>query len=107
MNKAKSVLGVLTAAKWLLENIGWTKNHYETEDAEGNFTAFCSSGALQRVEVVDEDLRERAYHYLTEEMNSNVIQFNDDPRNTKAQILSAFDRAIKRAKRQSDETSKE
>jgi len=47
-NIAKNATQVLIAAKWLIQNIGWTKRQYKKYNGN-KVIAYCTSGAISAV----------------------------------------------------------
>jgi hypothetical protein len=96
MSQAKTVKQVLTAAKWMIENIGWTKGIFAVYNKEMNGpVAFCAAGAINRVEVDNYNLLSSARMMVSDAAGQNLVSFNDGPNTTKEDVLKAFDKAIK------------
>ena len=102
-----SVRDVLIEAKKLIsDENNWIKNNYT--DSEG---CFCAAGAVR--EATDWGIvqngytpeAEKAFWFLSSiskelypmrGIKGNIIEFNDHPKTTHAEIISVFDEAIKR-----------
>jgi len=106
---------VLTGAKTLLEEKGWT-TRYLARNKDGGCVnpfddtaaCFCAVGAIRRA---DRDgggaewvVRERTVEALRSTIPGNryngafgISLYNDSPNTTKADVLSWFDRAIEKA----------
>lgn len=114
--KKLTALDVLKKARKLISNReNWIKG-YSARDREGNCTSsagakaysFCSTGALWAVvKNQNEDLYYEPRNLLQSEIRKlpkqhyySVVDFNDDPKTTHKQVLSIFDRAIKRLEKQ-------
>lgn len=96
-NPARTSTQVLKAARWLIDNIGWCQNQYQTTDDKGKPIAFCAWGAVGAVEI-DGDWRliDRAMQRLHKAApHGNVVSFNDRKSTTKEKVLKVFDRALK------------
>jgi len=123
--KARTVVDVLKAARWMIENIGWTQ-FSDFRDSKGRpiigesrlqcvskIRSMCLMGALNLVEK--EDIRyyhitsmrkkvERAIQkvcprWFANTSNTSISNFNDDPDRKKEDILRVLDLAIKDAQR--------
>lgn len=93
--KAKTVTEVLKAAKWMLENVGWCQGRYTKYDSNGKTTAFCAAGAIEAVNA-DWGLVSKALDRLGTVVGESYIPtWNDEKGRTPAQVLKAFDKAIK------------
>ena len=102
---------ILENARYVIE-CGWTQHHMAV-NASGRpvrgltspaVACFCSAGAIIRAAEVHEakyqsiEARE-ATNFLRYVTNYSIItEWNDHPRQTKANVLRGFDRAIKLAK---------
>lgn len=93
--KAKNSTEVLKAAKWILENVGWCQGQYAKSDDDGKYLAFCASGAIDAT-VADWLIKSEAKDRLMVAISSVFIpEWNDGKRRTRAQVLKAFDKAIR------------
>ena len=96
MRPAKTAKEVLIAARWMLENIGWTQRKFFDLETR----CMCASGALNRVECndghgFDSAIREEARNKLVSVIRNDIITWNDNQFRTKEHVLAAFDAAIK------------
>jgi len=97
---ARTVREVLVAARWILENVGWTKGVY-ARNSRGQSTlaqdagaqCFCGMGATYAVLKQNMDLGIQARALL-----GDMVAFNDAPSTTLPMVLARFDEAIARAK---------
>jgi hypothetical protein len=99
MNKAKNSTEVLKAAKWILENVGWTKGQSRLTNDAGKYIAFCAYGAVGMVEAdnyIDRDLAMKRLHDVAP--GGDMVVFNDYKKTTKKMVLNKFDKAIKGTK---------
>jgi hypothetical protein len=95
MSQAKTVKQVLTAAKWMIENIGWTKGSYRAYDEEKKTIGFCSLGALDAVEANGKVKGQaQAHMYYMIPGRAGVAAWQDDAVRTKQEVLDFFDKAI-------------
>lgn len=93
--KAKNTKEILTAAKWILENVGWIQGNFYKMDPTGNkYVGFCAVGALQQVEHDIDYGCDKAMNCLVEVIGVSLVYFNDAQGRTKEQVLAAFDTAI-------------
>jgi hypothetical protein len=104
------VVEKLQEARALIER-GWCK-FYGAKTAKGSYVdpesryavAWCAYGALIRVDPGERlDLLSRLYNAFPPEMlgeDDLLGDYNDDPKTTKEDILSLYDRAIAKAKDQ-------
>ena len=97
-------LEVLVEARRLIAETGWTQNVLARDSAShpahpssDRACRFCSIGAIQRAEhTVNLGRITPARDVLRWVLDHNSIaNFNDAPSRTKADVLAAFDRAIK------------
>lgn len=94
-NKAKTVVQVLKAAKWMLENVGWCQGRYSKATPDGKLTAFCAAGAIEHVNA-DPRKIDQALDRFGKTIGENYIPaWNDENGRTLPQVLKAFDKAIK------------
>jgi hypothetical protein len=113
MSQATTVKEVLTAARWMIENVGWCQgSYYISKDEVGcfnpsfemgnasNVSCMCASGAVYLVEATKE-LQNQSLDFLWGTIGVgtevSVPDWNDQPKRTKEQVLAAFDRAIEKA----------
>jgi hypothetical protein len=100
MSQARTIKQVLTAAKWMIENVGWIKGSYaEYDDGSKLPTGFCSLGALNAVEAnnrVKEQAQIHLYHTLHHALgvNDGVAYWQDNAVRTKEEVLAFFEKAI-------------
>lgn len=100
MARAKNTTEVLTAAKWLLENVGWSQGDYVKYNPSNKPISFCSIGAIQTVEVDSSNLITSAENFLRSFMpDRSIVSFNDNPVRTKEEVIKYFDKAIKKSKK--------
>jgi hypothetical protein len=92
---------VFVEAHRLIQDVGLCKGVMEYKDADGHSLAYCSIGALS--EAAERICGSRAtYEPLLICINAlnkiigtgGIIPWNDDPAQTKSEVLSAFSRAI-------------
>jgi hypothetical protein len=95
---------ILIAARGKIET-SWTQ-HAAAKNADGDRVAassaeacsFCSAGALDSVCIsLSEHYSQyvQAFSHLRQAAGAaSVIEWNDDPKRTKAEVLAAFDKAI-------------
>jgi hypothetical protein len=107
---SKEVAEVLTKARDILEDMGWTKrylareiNNISVKTDSPQATCFCSLGALAKAKgrrsYSAECLFQRACRIqLSEAMDLNIIGTNDDEETRLIHVLMAFDFAILMAK---------
>jgi hypothetical protein len=107
---SKEVAEVLTKARNILEDLGWTqacfakdKNGLAVDFDNSEATCFCSAGAIWKATGLDtsctENPLERACtNQLSEAMSSDIIGNNDHKDTKLIHILMAFDFAILMAK---------
>lgn len=100
-----AVADKLREARALIER-GWTQEYYargksgKGVDALGRHAVcFCATGALRRVNRIEWDnCEERGL--LRKAVGRNIIDWNDHPKRTQAEVLAAFDKAIELAEAQ-------
>lgn len=106
MSKAKSVKELLTAAEWVLKNVGWTKGYMALnkdngvfiEDDYSNLGSVCLLGAFSVVDISHPELFSKAVAHFKQVNNIySISYFNDDKTRTKEQVLAAVRKAIKAA----------
>lgn len=108
--KAKTVKETLTAARWILENVGWCQGSYY-KDKNGsnvglaarhnpeNVACACALGSIYLVENDEPFAIDKAITTLADASKiGSIADFNDDPGRTKQEVLDLFDRAIEGAK---------
>lgn len=98
-NQATSVKGVLQAALWMLENVGWTRGAAVRAGGRSG-VAFCASGAIDWVQAnwnLKQAAAEHLAKFLPKIYGGSIISFNDAKETTKKQVLTAFKLAIKNA----------
>lgn len=108
--KAKTVKEVLTAGRWILENVGWCQGSYY-KDKNGsnvglsarrnpeNVACACALGSIYLVETDEPSAMDGAITALADAYKiDSIADFNDDPGRTKQEVLDLFDRAIEGAK---------
>lgn len=97
MSQVKTIKEVLTAARWMIDNIGWCQNKSSTQDQNGKYTGFCSVGAIWQVEA-DFTVKQYTFRFMEQHIPGGLIAFwNDQPGRTKTQVLNQFDRMIEAA----------
>lgn len=109
--KAKTVKEVLTAARWILENVGWCQqSYYKTKAGDERFNieevsvsedigCACAIGSIYLVEVSDPDLRHKAVAVLEKITNyKNLANWNDAPERTKKDVVKLFSKGINKVK---------
>lgn len=81
----------------------WIQGNYYA-NSDGQFVGtwseadcFCSLGALRAANKIENDFSLRGVDYLEEAMESEIDAFNDTHKH--AEVLAAFDKAIKTATR--------
>ncbi len=83
---------VLIKARNIIKRHGWTQG------TMGNCErGFCAIGALSRAGAGD--IPDRAERYLDAAIGMSTVRFNDTPGRLKGEVILAFDKAIKNAKR--------
>src|SRR5215472_16812630 len=100
---AKSTKEVLVAAKWMLENVGWTQRKF-ARNKMGNSCAlddyeqvacYCAAGAIFAVKSESEIFINQARIALRGAMDAgSLVTWNDEPGRTREQVLEAFQKAI-------------
>lgn len=109
--KATTVKEVLTAARWIIDNVGWCqKYYYKTKAGLGRFDVSsatdvdcaCSIGAIYLTEA-SPVLQNQALDMFDSTLNDVsgvpfIATWNDKRDRTKEEVLAVFDKAIKRAK---------
>lgn len=109
MSKPKTALQILIAARKLIARRGgWVKGTY-AKTASGKTTdilspdaaAFCSIGAIMKVGMGGPgSMYPHACNHLAVASGIfDIPAFNDKPATTKRQVLAAFDKAIKHARK--------
>ena len=99
-NMAKTVKEVLTATKWILENIGWCQYIYIRYDRENRPESFCLLGAIKMVVAPDEIKKEAiqaiedAIAYQTDNWHNRCSVFNDDLGTYKEDVVKVLKKAI-------------
>lgn len=79
----------------------WCKDHYAV-DLSGKSTAptaatahkFCMLGAMYKFSSQPSLYRTRAIEVITDVVNTSPAFFNDDPKTTLDDVISAYDKAI-------------
>lgn len=97
--KAKTSTEVLQAAKWILENVGWSKRAFTKTNSQGKIIGVCASQALYSVEVEGnspEYIRGEARRRLETAMGTDIIGFNDRRKTQKRDVVRAFKKAIEK-----------
>ena len=98
-----SVKEVLTAAKWILQNVGWTKGALARDAAgewvrsnEPSATCFCIRGAVSAT-TFDRRSKATAEDAMRDTLtNGSLVEFNDSQATVKP-ILALIDRTIRHA----------
>lgn len=100
----------LRRARALIERPeAWTKGtsarwHRQPVDVESPLaTCWCAFGAIRR-QSVDRATQDRAIGRLRRFSGPNVVDWNDAPERTHAEVIEAFDRAIEKA--EAEETAR-
>lgn len=97
--KAKTSTEVLQAAKWILENVGWTRKQFTKTNGKGKVVGVCASQALYSVEIDNDTygyIRGEARRRLEEVIGNDIVGFNDRPSTKKRDVVRAFKKAIER-----------
>jgi tetrahydrodipicolinate N-succinyltransferase len=102
-NQAKTVVQVLKAARWMLENVGWNQHQNavvqyvgDDEGCQEVYKSFCAFGAISHVEKPGHRLTDAAIARLQSHIGGNsIVLWNDAKNRTKDQVLDLFDKAIK------------
>jgi hypothetical protein len=117
MTKTKELTAVqvLMRAKKLLVTKGWTKGTFARDKYHKQHldwyspkaACFCAGGALNRASGEDNHYADNYLERIIEQTgfvksswnyDSVIAVWNDDPKRTKKQVLTAFDKAIALAK---------
>lgn len=86
---------ILIAARKKLVKYGWVQGHYGCED-----DGFCALGAIFNASGDNASYTENtAKKYLEAVVGGSIPNYNDNPHRTKADVLAAYDKAIKNARR--------
>jgi len=124
--KAKTAVDILKAAKWMIENIGWTqftnyrgadgcmlisKRWFSERPSAGKIRSMCLRGALDLVDTPKDDfyIRMESVKLIMEAIGDflgnrnrifhSIAGFNDSQ--SKKEVLGVLDKAIKKAERKS------
>ena len=91
----KQVVGCLKRAKGLLVKYGWIQGRFGDKEH-----GFCAIGAIRNA-TESEEIEDEAFYALSVACadGGNIAFWNDRERRRKAEVLAAFDRAIKKAQR--------
>jgi hypothetical protein len=102
--QAKTVREVLIAARWIQERLGWCQKsgylfdgRYRADRAHSCSppTHCCAWGAIELVQAKRLLLSAAADEMKEAVRSGDLPEWNDTPGRTKAEVLAAFDRAIK------------
>lgn len=86
-----TVIEALTEARNLVA-AGWTQGRFRKP---GSPVSFCASGALYEVVgIFDSDLVRKALERALPEGYEYLVDFNDEPGRTQAEVVALFDLAI-------------
>jgi hypothetical protein len=103
--KVKPSTGLKRARKLIAKPNGWTqkewardKNGHGVDAIDRSAKCFCALGACWRVTGSDNEAMENTLiKYLRRAIGGTVNHWNDRKRRTQAQVVKAFDKAIKLA----------
>lgn len=105
--KAKTVKEVLIAARWILDNVGWSQRFFSITkhgtplglgEVHPDIEAACSLGAIYLVDTIDLRLNRGATQAVEAVIGNGIDRvihdWNDTKGRTKEEVLAAFDKAI-------------